>query len=181
MKEFMAARDIARAALFGYSMGGYVALYVAAALAGAGRVGDDARHQARVDARGRSARDESIASGDDSRESAEVRRATRATTRRGRRMGSGARPKTATLMKELGARPTVDSALLARIQQPARSWSAIATPSLRSTRRSPRRAECRALSSPSFPTRRIRSSRYACRLLASLLQDFIDSSSRNAR
>ena len=180
VKAFMAARDIARAALFGYSMGGYVALYVAAALpelvASVTTLGTKLAWTPDVAARETSRLQPATIRAKVPKFAEQLER---------RHAGAGGweavLSKTAALMTELGARPTVDSALLARIQQPVRLMvgdrdSVVTIDETLAAARGMACAGFAVLPDTPHPFEQVR-----LPILGAMLQDFIDSSSRTAR
>jgi pimeloyl-ACP methyl ester carboxylesterase len=180
VKEFMAARDIARAVLFGYSMGGYLALYVAAVLpelvASVVTLGTKFAWTPDIAARETSRLDPATIRAKVPKFAEQLER---------RHAGAGGwevvLAKTATLMRELGARPTVDSALLARIQQPVRLIvgdrdSVVTIDETLAAVRGMACAEFGVLPNTPHPLEQVR-----LPFLASILKDFTDPSSRNAR
>ena len=116
VRDFMAERHIERATIFGYSMGGYVALHLAAEspelVTSVATLGTKLAWTPDVAARETSRLDAAVIR-------AKVPKFADLLERRHAGAGGweGVLKKTAALMTELGDRPTVDAALLSRIRQ----------------------------------------------------------------
>lgn len=119
VRDFMTAKRLERAAIFGYSMGGYVALLLAAEspehVSAVATLGTKLAWTPEVAARETSRLDPATIR-------AKVPKFAHQLSSRHARAGGweSVIAKTASLMTELGQRPPVDAALLGRISQPVR-------------------------------------------------------------
>jgi pimeloyl-ACP methyl ester carboxylesterase len=173
LRDFMAAEAIDRASLFGYSMGGYVALYVAAEqpemVTSIVTLGTKLAWTPDSAARETSRLDPATIRAKVPKFADQLER---------RHTGAGGwelvLAKTASLMTQLGSRPIVDAALLGRIQHPVRLMvgdrdAVVSVDETIAAMRGMRRAELAVLPSTPHPLEQVRMP-----LIASMVRDFID-------
>jgi pimeloyl-ACP methyl ester carboxylesterase len=173
VRDFMAAGQIERAAVFGYSMGGYVALYLAAEspelVTSVATLGTKLAWTPDVTARETSRLDATTIR-------AKVPKFADVLERRHAGCGGweGVLARSAVLMTELGERPVVDAAVMSRIQQRVRLMvgdrdTVVTVDETVAAARAIGSGEASVLPNTPHPFEQVR-----LPLLASLLRDFID-------
>jgi pimeloyl-ACP methyl ester carboxylesterase len=172
VRELMAARSIERAAIFGYSMGGYVALYLAARspelVTAVATLGTKLAWTPEVATRETSRLDAATIR-------AKVPKFAELLERRHAGAGGweGVLANTATLMRSLGDSPVVDAALLATVQQRARLMvgdrdNVVSVDETLGAARSLASGDAAVLPSTPHPFEQVRVD-----LLAAMLRDFV--------